>query len=213
MGVRSSLATLGARSFASYALTRAAAPLPGVAWHRYLLLAVPRSGLPAMPRGYRWEVVALPTLAGHGLPDEAAAFRAEQGMECLGLFRADALVGVNWIKAGGFDEDEVFLRFEPPPAAAWDTGLFILPHARGGRAFAGLWAATGEWLAARGLDWSMSRIADYNHASLGAHLRLGGVRVGSVAVLRMGDMQLATAGRPAVTRLGGVRPVLRVPAP
>lgn len=207
------MGALGPRTFASYALTRALAPLPGLAWHRYTLVAVPRAGLPAMPRGYQWEPVHPAQLASHGLPDEAAGFRAAQSMTCLGLFRSGTLLGVNWVKEGSFDEDEVYLRFEPPPATAWDTGLYIRPEARGGRAFAALWAATAQWLGAHRLDWSMSRIADYNYASVGAHLRLGGVRVGSVAVLRVGAMQFAPAARPAFARIGATRPVIRIKRP
>jgi len=207
MGVAEAWRTLGPAGFASYAFGRAAGLVPGVAWHRYRLVAVPVAGMPAMPRGFRVapltpaEVAAAAPLLD--LPPAAQAHRFGQGLTCLGAWRGDRLVGVNWLTDAPFDEDEVAVRFVPPPGCGWDTGLYVRPEDRAGRAFAALWAGSGEWLAARGLGWSLSRIADYNLPSLRAHLRMGGVELGRFAALRAGRRQW----------LFGARPVLRLPAP
>lgn len=197
----------------SYAAARALGHLPGAAWHRYALVAVPASGMPAMPRGYRGGALDPGAPEARPLAGPAAAFRVAQGMTCLGAWRGDALVGVTWIVAGGFNEDEARLRFEPPPGAAWDTGLLVAEAARGTRAFAAVWAATRAWLEARSLGWSMSRIADYNAPSMTAHLRMGGRDMGRVATLRLGARQWAWGASPRVTRLDGARAVVRLEAP
>lgn len=189
----------------SYRAARLAARLPGVSWHRYVVVAVPVAGMPALPRGF--EVAD----GDGGLTDRGvAAFRRGQGMSALAVARpGGAALGVTWLKAGGFDEDEAHLRFEPPPGWAWDTGLFVRDAARGGRAFAALWGATRAWLEARGLAGSMSRIADYNSASRRAHLRMGGREVALVAVLGLGQRQRAWGAVPGWTRTDGARALWR----
>lgn len=197
----------------SYRLARLCAALPGMQWVRYRLVATPVEGMPArVPAGW---------LVGEGTdcppelcPPEAARYRIAQGMTCLTVAPAGrAPVGALWLCAGAFDEDEAHLRFQPPATWAWDTGLFIRPEARGGRAFAALWAAARAWLEARGLAGSMSRIADYNEAVLRAHRRMGAVELGTVAALRVGRHVLTAGAAPALARLDGPRPVVRLLLP
>lgn len=210
---------LGAKGFVSYAVSRAVEPLPGVAYRRYRLVAVPRSGMPPMPRGHVVRMLDLAELrrsAGSlDLDDTVIDFRSGQGMSCLGAFRGDRLLGVTWIIDQPFDEDEVAVRFVPPPGAAWDTGLYVLPTERGGRAFAALWAGTAAWLAERGLDWSMSRINDYSDNSWRSHQRMGARPIDTLTALRIGDRQWLFGVRGRRTRISNVahRPVLLLPIP
>ena len=182
---------LGGIDYASYVFGRFAALAPGITWHRYRIIAVPRSGMPPMPRDHVGRVLARAEIEAQPfeLSADTIAHRLDQGMACIGAWRRDRLVGVNWLTAGAFDEDEVAVRFVPPAHAAWDTGLYVSPDERGGRAFAALWAATADWLGERGLNWSLSRIADYNLASWRSHVRMGGQPLGRVAVLGFGMRQ------------------------
>lgn len=219
MGWARTYRTLGPKGFASYALSRAVGPLPGIVYRRYQIVAVPRAGMPAMPRGHAVRALSREDLRRcAGLVDLEMAtidFRIGQGMTCLGAYRSERLIGVTWLTDRPFDEDEVALRFVPPPGAAWDTGLFVRPEERLGRGFAALWAGTAEWLAERGLDWSMSRINDYNDGSWRAHERMGGRRLDCVTALRVGDRQWLFGTRPRRVRLTpGVRPpVMLLPMP
>ena len=203
----STLRTLGPVGFIAYAAGRALDPVPGIAFRSYRLMAVPRSGMPEMPRGHgarELDAADLVRLARDlDLPAKTVAYRMAQGMTCLGVFRGERPIGCTFVTAGAFEEDEVKVRFLPPPGAAWDTGLFVRREDRASRAFAALWAATGEWLGANGLDWSMSRIAQHNLASLHAHRRMNAVEIGRLSALRIFG---------ATLRIGGGREIrLRVP--
>lgn len=219
MGWAATYRMLGPKGFASYALARAASAVPRVAYHRYHIVAVPRTGMPAMPRGH--SVRALNTseiiciAPDVELTPDVIDFRLRQGMRCLAAFRGERLLGVTWLTEKPFDEDEVAVRFVPPPGAGWDTGLYVRPEDRGGRAFAALWAGTAEWLGDRGLGWSVSRINDYNDGSWRAHARMGGRRLDTLAALRVGDHQWIVGARPRHVRLGpGLKPpVLLLPMP
>ena len=219
MGWAGTFRALGPKGFASYALSRAAAALPGVVYHRYQLIAVPRAGMPPMPRGHMARPLGRDEigLAANDLELAPATidFRLHQGMICLGAFRDERLLGVTWLTDRPFDEDEVTVRFVPPPGAAWDTGLYVRPEDRGGRAFAALWAGTAEWLAARGLDWSMSRITDYNDGSWRAHARMGGRAIDTLTALRIGDRQWLFGARPRHVRLSRLAspPAMRLTLP
>lgn len=219
MGWVGTYRTLGPKGFASYALARAAAALPGVVYRRYQLIAVPRVAMPPMPRGHQARILADAEVrhvaADLELGSGTIEFRLGQGMICLGAFRGERLLGVTWLTERPFDEDEVFVRFVPPPGAAWDTGLYVRPEDRGGRAFAALWAGTGRWLDERGLDWSMSRIIDYNDSSWRAHARMGGRVIDTLTALRVGNRQWLRGARPRYLRLrpGTSPPVLLLPLP
>lgn len=186
----------------SYAAARAGVASGLFAWRRYVVVAVPLARAPAMPRGWTW-AVADPAGLGD-LATSADGWRAGQAMSALVVAPGGRPpVAVTWV-GGGFDEDEAHLRWAPPPGCVWDTGMFVAPAARGGRAFAALWAATAAFARA---GWSMSRVADYNRASRAAHARLGAVEVARVAVMRVGRWQRAWGAEPAWTSVDGPRAV------
>jgi hypothetical protein len=202
MGIVGSMATLGVATGLSYAAARAGSASRLFAWHRYRIVSVPVTGMPAMPRGHSARVLGTADLAGLPIDASAAvqAARFAAGLTCIGAFAGDALVGVNWLTIAAFDEDEVRVRYLLPADAAWDTGLWIPPERRLGRAFAAVWAATAAWLAERGLARSISRIADYNTPSLRAHLRMRATVIASLSVLTVGQSRLAAGARPLLSR-------------
>lgn len=191
---------LGPRGFAAYAARRASAPVPGLALYAYRLIAVPRAGMPVMPAGFSSVEVDAATLSGHAAEFEldaaTIAHRMGQGMTCLGAVRGGRLRGISFLTAEPFAEDEADIRFVPPPGGTWDTGLFVRAPDRAGRTFAALWAATAQWLAGRGLDWSFSRINLDSQASLAAHARMGAVTLRDMAVLKVPGKQWLWNARP-----------------
>ena len=201
---------LGLIGAASYLAARAARGMGTLAWHRYAILAQPRAGLPVMPRGYAVRELAAAELAGLAQEgqavDASAAVRAERfaaGLTCLGVFdRREALTGLVWLGQGTYREDEVAVRFVIPPRCCWDTGLWIAPEHRMGRSFAALWAGVGQWMDARGLRHSLSRVADYNLPALTAHRRMGAQVLSHRSFLRIGGWQWAGEAQPRLVRLG-----------
>lgn len=199
------LGLIGAASYLAARGLRGVARGGGaLAWHRYAILAQPRAGLPAMPRGFAVRELAAAELAGHPV-DAAPAVQAERfaaGLACLGVFDPQGrLTGLVWLGQGAYLEDEVAVRFAIPPRCCWDTGLWIAPEHRMGRSFAALWAGVGAWMDARGLSHSLSRVADYNLPALAAHRRMGAQVLAHRSFLKVGGWQWAFAARPRLVRL------------
>ena len=200
---------LGVAGLLSYAAARFAARAGMLGYNRYSLVAVPVEGMPDMPRGFRVEVLDAEALAEHKIDvsTDVQATRFAQGLVCLGAFNAkNQLVGVNWVGCGPFVEDEVHVRFSVPENAGWDTGLWVRPEYRLGRGFAALWAGTAEWLRTQNLQWSISRIADYNLPSILSHKRMGAVTVGHITAVRLHKWQWMAQGRPRMVRVSGGAP-------
>lgn len=196
---------------AAYRLSRALALSRIGSWHSYAVIATPRAGMPAMPKGYSYRIAAhmgeFEAVAGVAGVDLAVAQRRlDDGCVCLIASRGAAPVGVTWISLQPVREDEIAALYDCGGRAAWDLGLHIAPEHRASRAFAALWAATGDWLDMHGLAWSLSRIALYNAASLRAHARLDAQLVGRVQALQIGRLQWlrATIGGQTTLHLSGI---------
>lgn len=204
-----SLKLLGLAGVVSYAAARLAAKAGMIGYSRLTLVAVPVSGMPEMPKGFRVEPIAPDVLLGHDIDISAEVqhLRFAQGMVCLAAYNRKAeLVGVTWVGSGPFAEDAMPIRFHVPTNAAWDAGLWIKPQHRLGRGFAALWAGTAEWLWANDKIWSMSWIADYNLPSLLSHKRMGAVTVGHVMTFRFFRWHYMAEGRPKMVRVNGGTP-------
>ena len=189
---------IGLASFASYALAKVGFATGWLGWYREHIVAIARTALPVMPRGYVVRELGAEELAGLSIDADAAvqAERFGRGLSCLGVFTPKGmLAGVVWLGQGAYREGTIALDFVLPDHAAWDTGMWIHPDYRVGRAFAALWAGAGEWMDARGLTHSYSMIVDYNIASLAAHRRLGMVEVGKLLVVQIGRWQWIARGR------------------
>ena len=208
---------LGIAGVLSYATARLATKAGVIGYSRYTLVAVPAGGMPAMPRGFRVEPISPERLSRHRIdanPDEQAR-RFAQGLTCLAAYNArDEFVGVTWVGTGPFDESMVHLRFVVPDTAIWDTGLWIHPDHRLGRAFAALWAGTAEWMQAKGRIWSMIWIADYNLPSLLSHRRMRSATVGHITTVRFFRWQYMAEGVPRFVRIDtGDPPEMHMPVP
>lgn len=204
-----SLKMLGIAGVVSYAAARLASKAGVIGYRRYVLVAVPVSGMPQMPRGFTVRALRPDELGDHviDVPMEAQADRFAQGLTCLGAFNAKGvMVGVNWVGISDFTESEVHVRFGLPPKAGWDCGLWIAPQYRLGRGFAALWAGTADWLRARNCECSVSWIVDYNLPSLLSHKRMGAVTIEHLTVLRFFNWQYAASGRPKVVRVDQGKP-------
>ena len=198
------LQMLGAIGAASYLAARLARASGKAAFHRYVIVAQPRAGLPPMPRGFRVAELRAEELAGHNIDigPAVAARRFAEGLTCLGAFDAkDRLTGLIWLREQSHLEDEVAVRFVVPAATCWDTGLWIAPDARLGRTFAALWAGVATWMEPRGLRHSLSRVSDYNLAALNAHRRMGASELAHHTFIRFGNWQWCRTARPRLVRL------------
>ncbi len=180
-------------------------------WHSYALIATPRTGMPAMPAGYSSRAAHTmadleAALLAAGISRGVAESRLSAGGICLMALRGDTPVGVTWVYKVPVQEDEIAALYDCGARAAWDLGLHVAPEHRASRAFSALWAATGDWLDAQGLQWSLSRIALYNEASLRAHARLGARLIGQVQALRLGNLQWlrARVAETACTRITAI---------
>ncbi len=194
---------IGIVSTLSYALARAATRSGFAAFHRYAIVSVARDAVPAMPAGWRVETMTPDALSRHSIdvgPAEQAR-RFADGLTCLGAFnRRDVLTGVIWLAQGAYREEEVDVDFLLPPGACWDTGLWVAPQHRLGRSFPALWAGVAQWMQARGIDQSISRITDYNIASILAHRRMRAKTLSHHSFLRIGNWQYSSDTRPRLSR-------------
>lgn len=206
MPLAQTLSIIGIAGVASYAFARLAVRTGWVRWYRYAVIHLPRERLPAMPRGYSAheltpdEALAIET----GSTEEFRRNRMRDGMTCIAIRnRKGECIAAAWIGAGDCAEDDVALTFRVPQGSAWDTGMWVHPDHRLGRAFAALVAALGEWMERNGIEGSFSRIADYNLASLTAHRRLGASMIGHHGVLKIGPWQWCAQARPRLIRIDG----------
>ena len=76
-----------------------------------------------------------------------------------------------------------------------------------------LWAGVASLLNGEGRRWTLSRISQFNQASVRSHARLGAVRTGWVAALVLPPLQFSLcSGRPWVHLSFSPRQVPRVQA-
>ncbi len=151
-------------------------------------------------------------------PAQVNRKRFDAGARCHVVSVSDTFAGHLWLAENGHDEDEVRCRFVLPqrPRCCWDFDVYIEPRFRAGRVMARLWQAVDRGLAADGFDWTLSRIARLNQASLLAHERLGAVPVASASFLIVGPLQIMIASCAPWLHVGIAmtqRPTLLLPAP
>lgn len=175
----------------SYYVQRLIARWGGVQFCDYQLIAQPRDAMPAMPKGYqviRAQDSELRALRqAFPLSTATLRWRRSQNMEALLAKRGEVAVGLIWVSAERFEEDEAPLRFHLPPHSAWDTGLYIPPRERHRRAWAALWAGVAQWMQMRDLQCCYSRINRANAASLAGHQRMGAHRLGRLCLFQWRD--------------------------
>jgi len=187
---------------------------------RYILTAqpIPDDPLPLRPGKLSFQELKPgdPRLRDLPLSDKVLDFRFGQNAVCIAAIENDRAVACIWFCFGHYDEDMVRCRYvlEPEQETAWDFDVYVAPEHRMGRTFARLWAAANEYLRARGVRWSLSRISGYNPASFNSHKRLGARVIGRASFLRIGNWQLMWSNRAPYLHLSRkAQPRLRVRAP
>jgi hypothetical protein len=155
-----------------------------------------------------------PDLRRMAARDEIKVSRFRQEARCLGVYRKDVLIGYVWLCFGAYEEDEVRCTYDLSSVepAAWDFDLHVFPEHRMSLGFAAIWHAAFEYLRARGVERSYSRVTGANVASLRAHARLGSVRVGYVFFLQLVRFEIALASiAPYWSLTWNSRLILRMP--
>lgn len=112
--------------------------------------------------------------------------RFEQGAICLGVFRNEELIGYAWFCFNAYEEDEVRCTYAlaVPSQSVFDFDFYVMPEHRMGIGFVAVWHGANEYLRARGIKYTFSRLTRSNLASRRAHARLGWKCVGKALFLR-----------------------------
>jgi hypothetical protein len=134
-----------------------------------------------------------PLLAQFPRPPAVIGQRFASGAACYAATVKGQFAGHVWISRERHDEDEVRCEYVLAAAerSAWDFDVYVEPRFRLGRTMGRLWKAVDAALSAQGVQWSFSRISLFNRASIGAHERLGAMRVGHALFLVVGPLQCA----------------------
>jgi hypothetical protein len=124
--------------------------------------------------------------------------RFAQQAVCLGGFRDGRLIGYLWFCRGAYDEDEVRCTYviAPENDSVFDFDFYIFPEYRMGVAFAALWQGAAEYLRARGVRHTFSRLTQFNLSSRRAHDHLGWRPVGRAIFVQLGPVELMAATLP-----------------
>jgi len=156
----------------------------------YELVAQPIPDKPLLPanmvRKLSFSEIEPGHLALAQMPVPAAVIQArfDQNALCLGAWRGDVLLGYIWLCFDRYREDEIRCDYliSEVPGSVFDFDLYILPEHRMGLAFAAVWHGANEYLRARGVLRSFSRLTRFNNASRRSHARFKWQRVGRVIV-------------------------------
>lgn len=121
--------------------------------------------------------------------------RFAQNALCLGAFRDGRFIGYMWFCYRAYEEDEVRCTYGvmPEHEAVFDFDMYIFPEHRMGLAFASMWQGASQYLRAKGVKLSFSRLTQFNLPSRRAHDRLGWKRVGSALFLQAGSVEVMAA--------------------
>ncbi len=129
------------------------------------------------------------------VPDAVIRLRYAQGAVCLGAFQNEVFIGYLWLCFQQYDEDEVRCRYalSETEHAVFDFDFYLFPEHRLGLGFLGLWEGARQYLRARNVRYSFSRLTRYNLASSRAHAHLGWQRVGQALFLKLWPLELMVA--------------------
>jgi hypothetical protein len=121
--------------------------------------------------------------------------RFDQGAVCLGAFRDDALIGYIWFCFDTYEEDQVRCTYRLVNVAesVFDFDLYVLPEHRMGIAFMAVWHGANQYLRARGVRYTFSRLSRFNLASRRSHAHFGWKRVAGAVFARAWTVELMLA--------------------
>jgi hypothetical protein len=134
-----------------------------------------------------------PICAAFPRPADVIRQRFDEPSRCYVARVKGSFGGYIWISRERHAEDEVRCLYvlAAPNHSVWDFDVYVEPRLRLGRTLARLWWHVDRAMAREGVRWSFSRISLFNPGSLGAHQRLGAVRLGSAVFFVIGPLQLA----------------------
>ena len=121
--------------------------------------------------------------------------RFDQGAICLGVFRREKLIGYAWFCFNAYEEDEVRCTYAlaVPDQSVFDFDFYILPEHRMGIGFAAVWHGANEYLRARDVRYTFSRVTRFNVASRRAHAHLGCRCIGKALFFRAWRVEVMLA--------------------
>jgi len=121
--------------------------------------------------------------------------RFDQGAICLGVFRREKLIGYAWFCFNTYEEDEVRCTYAlaVPDQSVFDFDFYILPEHRMGIGFLAVWHGANEYLRARDVRYTFSRLTRFNVASRRAHAHLGWKCVGKALFFQAYRVELMLA--------------------
>lgn len=136
-----------------------------------------------------------PEIALMPVRPDAMAARLRQKTVCLGAFRKGKFIGYMWFCHDTYEEDQArcTYRLTPPEQSVFDFDFYLFPEHRLGLGFVALWNGANEYLSARGIRHTYSRLDRFNLASRRAHDHLGWKRVGQVLILQLGTVEIMLA--------------------
>lgn len=195
---------------------------PSLRLYVYELMVQPISDTVLLPPRFRklLEIREIkpgdPALTLLPIGPEICESRFVQNAVCLGAFQRGKLIGAMWFCPRAYEEDEVRCTYVVMPAeeAVFDFDLYLFPEHRMGIGFAGIWDGANEFLRARGIRFTFSRLTRFNLASRRAHAHLGWALVGRAVFLRAWGLEIMVATlfpyvHVSVRKSGRVRLVLR----
>jgi len=141
--------------------------------------------------------------------------RFDQGAICLGVYRKGNLIGFAWFCFRAYEEDEVRCTYQlaQPDCSVFDFDFYVFPEHRMGIGFLAVWHGANEYLRARGIRYTFSRLTRFNVASRRAHAHLGWKCVGRAIFLQAWKLELMLSSLAPFTFLswsGTLRPKLRL---
>jgi hypothetical protein len=121
--------------------------------------------------------------------------RFAQNAVCLGAFRDGRFIGYMWFCYRAYEEDEVRCTYlaTPEDQSVFDFDLYVFPEYRMGLAFAAIWNGANQYLRAKGVKFTFSRLTQFNLPSRRAHDHLGWKRVGRALFLQAGPIEFMAA--------------------
>jgi hypothetical protein len=154
---------------------------PDLGLYVYELMVQPITGKPLLPANLVRNLAFAEIRPGDAHIDrmpvrpEILVSRFEQGARCLGVFRKEVLIGYLWFCFGQYEEDEVRCTYRLVVAdqSVFDFDLYVFPEHRMGIGFMAIWHGANEYLHARGVRYTFSRLTRFNLASRRAHAHLG----------------------------------------
>lgn len=180
-------------------ILRAVSPHLGL--YVYELMVQPITGKPMLPAHLVKNLTFAEILPGDPSIDlmparpEVKVSRFAQGARCLGVFRKGVLIGYLWFCRGQYEEDEVRCTYRLVAAdeSVFDFDLYVFPEHRMGIGFMAIWHGANEFLHARGVRYTYSRLTRFNLASRRAHAHLGWKCAGRAVFVQAWRLELMVA--------------------